>query len=52
MQIRWSPWAAEDFEAAIHRIVDENATAARRISQVVYDSIGALDKFIVGVLEE
>ena len=28
MQIRWSPEAAEDFEAAIHRILDENPTAA------------------------
>lgn len=45
MQIRWSSEAADDFESAIQRILDVNPTAARRISQIIYDGIGALARF-------
>jgi len=45
MQIRWSHQAAEDFESAIQHILKENPTAARRISRIIYDGIGALARF-------
>ena len=45
MQIRWSPEAADDFESAIQRILDDNPTAARRISRIIHDRITGLAIF-------
>jgi hypothetical protein len=33
MQIRWSPEAADDFESAIRRILEDNPNNAPRIAQ-------------------
>lgn len=45
MQIRWSPEAADDFEAAIRRILQDNPTNAPRVAQIIYDRIAALTTF-------
>lgn len=45
MQIRWSPEAAESFEAICLYIRDDNPTAARRIAATIYDGATALAKF-------
>jgi toxin ParE1/3/4 len=45
MQLRWSVEAADDFESAILRILKDNPTAAHRVAQVVYDTIGSLPAF-------
>ena len=39
MQIRWSPEAADDFESAIRRILQDNPSNAQRVAQIIYDRI-------------
>ena len=45
MQIRWSPEAADDFESAIQRILQDNPTNAKRVAQIIFDRITALTTF-------
>jgi toxin ParE1/3/4 len=45
MQIRWSPEAADDFESAIRRILQDNPTNAQRVAQIIYDLIAGLTTF-------
>jgi toxin ParE1/3/4 len=45
MQIRWSPEAADDFESAIRRILQDNSSNAQRVAQIIYDRIAALTTF-------
>lgn len=45
MQIHWSPEAADDFESAIRRILQDNPTNAQRVAQVIYDRIAMLTTF-------
>ena len=45
MQIRWSPEAADDFESAIQRILQDNPTNAKRVAQIIFDRIAALTTF-------
>ena len=45
MQIRWSPEAADDFESAIRRILQDNPTNAQRVAQIIFDRIAALATF-------
>jgi toxin ParE1/3/4 len=45
MQIRWSPEAADDFESAIRRILQDKPTNAQRVAQIIYDRIAALTTF-------
>lgn len=45
MQIRWSPEAADDFESAIRRILQDNPSNAQRVAQIIYDRIAALTTF-------
>jgi plasmid stabilization system protein ParE len=35
MAIRWSPEAADDFESAIRRILQDNPTNAKRVAQII-----------------
>ena len=45
MQIRWSPEAADDFESAIRRILEDNPSNAQRVAQIIYDRIAVLTTF-------
>jgi toxin ParE1/3/4 len=45
MQIRWSAEAADDFESAIRRILQDNPTNAQRVAQIIYDRIEVLTTF-------
>ena len=45
MQIRWSPEAADDFESAIRRILQDNPSNAQRVAQIIYNRIAALTTF-------
>jgi toxin ParE1/3/4 len=45
MEIRWSPFAAEDLERIFQRIAKDNPTAAREIVQAIYDGCAALKDF-------
>jgi toxin ParE1/3/4 len=45
MQIRWSSEAADDFESAIRRILQDNPTNAQRVAQIIYDRIAVLTTF-------
>ena len=45
MQIRWSPEAADDFESAIRRILQDNPSNAQRLAQIIYDRIASLTAF-------
>jgi toxin ParE1/3/4 len=45
MQIRWSPEAANDFESAMRRILQDNPSNAQRVARINHDRIAALAKF-------
>ena len=45
MQIRWSPEAADDFESAVKRILENNPPVAKKLAEVIYDGIGGLTTF-------
>ena len=45
MQIRWSPEAADDFESAIRRILQDNPANAQRVAQIIHDRIAVLTTF-------
>ena len=45
MQIRWSPEAADDFESAIRRVLQDNPSNAQRVAQIIFDRIAALTTF-------
>jgi len=42
MQIRWSPGSAEDLEQIFNCIRTDNARAAQRVTQTIYDRADAL----------
>lgn len=44
-QIRWTTEAADQFEAAIEHIQQDNPDAARNVAQTVIDRIGRLATF-------
>jgi toxin ParE1/3/4 len=45
MQIRWSAEAADDFESAIRRILQDNPSNAQRVAQIIDDRIAVLTAF-------
>jgi|ERR1041385_1579593 toxin ParE1/3/4 len=45
MEIRWSPEAADDFEGAVRRILEDNPSNAERVAQIIYDRVAALPTF-------
>jgi toxin ParE1/3/4 len=45
MRIRWSPAATEDLFRIAEYIAKENAPAAQRVSNTIYENVGVLNSF-------
>jgi toxin ParE1/3/4 len=45
MRIRWSPAATEDLFRIVEYIFRENAPAAQRVANTIYENIGVLNSF-------
>jgi addiction module RelE/StbE family toxin len=45
MQIRWSASAAEDLFRIVEYIHKENAPAAQRVANTIYENVGSLNSF-------
>jgi addiction module RelE/StbE family toxin len=45
MQIRWSPAASEDLFHIVEFIRKENASAAQRVANAIYENVGSLSSF-------
>jgi toxin ParE1/3/4 len=45
MQIRWSAEAAQDLSLIVEYIHKENALAAQRVANTIYENVGSLGSF-------